>query len=112
MLRLINGARERHGEHRLKINRVLSRMAAHHSRRMMKDNKLFHSSDMTRKLSRWSWRVWGENIAAAASVKRVFYLWMHSSEHRANILKRGFRHIGLGFARGRGWLWSTTDFYG
>lgn len=112
MLRLINGARERRGLHSLKLNAVLSRMATHHSRRMAKADRLFHTSDITRKLARWNWSVWGENIAYAATVKRTFYLWMHSAEHRANILKRGFRHIGIGFANGHKWLWSTTDFYG
>ncbi len=112
MLRLINGARERHGLHTLKLNKVLSRMATHHSDRMEDRNKLFHTADMTKKLSRWKWNVWGENIAYAATVKRVFYLWMHSAEHRANILKPRFRHIGIGLVKGQKWTWATADFYG
>jgi uncharacterized protein YkwD len=112
MLRLINDVRERHGEHALKLNAVLSRMATHHSKRMASDDLLFHTSDMTRKLARWNWSVWGENICYAGTVKRTFDLWMHSAEHRANILKRGFRHIGIGFATGHHWLWTTADFYG
>jgi uncharacterized protein YkwD len=44
---------------------------------------------------------WGENIAQgypdAASVCRG---WLHSSDHRANILDRRYTRIGGGFARG------------
>src|SRR5947209_898150 len=80
VLRLIDGARERHGLHALKLNKVLSRMATRHSERMEQRNKLFHTTDMTKKLSRWNWSVWGENIAYGATVKRIFYLWMHSAD--------------------------------
>jgi uncharacterized protein YkwD len=112
MLRLINGARHRHHLHALKLNRVLSHMATRHSDEMEDSGRLFHTSDISSKLSRWNWRVWGENIAYAKTVKRIFHLWMHSAEHRANILKPGFRHVGIGLVKGKRWLWATTDFYG
>lgn len=41
----------------------------------------------------------GENIAAGyATAGSVMKAWMHSPGHRANILKKGYRQIGLGLA--------------
>jgi uncharacterized protein YkwD len=50
-----------------------------------------------------SWTV-GENIAWGsweyATPASIVDGWMHSPPHRANILNKGFREIGLGVARG------------
>jgi uncharacterized protein YkwD len=43
---------------------------------------------------------------------RLRTLWMRSAGHRANILKRGYRRIGIGVVRARGLFWVTTIFYG
>ncbi len=41
----------------------------------------------------------GENIASGyATARAVMRAWMHSPGHRANILRKGFRKIGLGLA--------------
>ena len=52
-------------------------------------------------LSRWSY---GENIAwgthRMATPKAIVKSWMHSPGHRANILNRSFREVGVGYARG------------
>jgi uncharacterized protein YkwD len=43
----------------------------------------------------------GENIACGQrSAAEVVRGWMNSPGHRANILKPGFTHIGVGFAGG------------
>ena len=43
----------------------------------------------------------GENIACGQrSAAEVVEGWMNSPGHRANILKPGFTHIGVGFAGG------------
>jgi uncharacterized protein YkwD len=51
----------------------------------------------------WDWRVgenlayeWGENATPAAIVRA----WMRSPDHRANLLSRRYREIGVGVARG------------
>ena len=52
-------------------------------------------------LRRW---LYGENIAYGGSnygtPRAIVRAWMHSPEHRHNILGSGFRQIGIGFARG------------
>lgn len=46
----------------------------------------------------------GENLAWGASVvgtpRLIVRAWMESPEHRANVLNRRFREIGLGVVRG------------
>lgn len=52
-------------------------------------------------LSRWAY---GENIAwgmrGQGTPSSIVDAWMHSSGHRANILSRDFREIGVGFSAG------------
>jgi uncharacterized protein YkwD len=52
-------------------------------------------------LSRWAY---GENIAwgvrEEGTPRSIVSAWMHSSGHRANILNRDFRELGVGFSPG------------
>ena len=52
-------------------------------------------------LTRWSY---GENIAwgmeSRGTPRAIVDAWMHSSGHRANILSRDFRDVGIGFSKG------------
>ena len=52
----------------------------------------------------YKWRTYGENIAGGtgryANPGNTFGRWMKSSGHRANILNRRFREIGVGTATG------------
>ena len=41
---------------------------------------------------------WGR--AKGASPRRIVRGWMHSAAHRSIILRRGFRHVGVGVAAG------------
>jgi uncharacterized protein YkwD len=45
----------------------------------------------------------GENIAYGTRVtaRQIVQMWMNDAPHRANILNRGFREIGVGAAGGR-----------
>ncbi|MBA3691285.1 MAG: hypothetical protein H0W82_07725 [Actinobacteria bacterium] len=110
--RLIERTRERHGLPALHLDRDLSRYCRRHTRQMVSQNRLFHSTDLVGKVRRYNANWWGENVGYAQTAKRLRYLWMHSPGHRANILNRHFHHIGVGVVRGRGWVWSTTIFYG
>ncbi len=47
----------------------------------------------------YTWSKWGENVAAGYSnATSVMNGWMGSSSHRANILNRSMKHIGVGLA--------------
>ena len=77
---------------------------------MAKTNTLFHTANLGGKLKHWS--VWGENVGCGWSVRQLFKAWMNSAEHRANILKKKFRHVGIGLYWKGGTLWATADFWG
>ncbi len=112
MLRLINDERRSHGVGALVLDLPASRMAGRHSQRMSERNLLFHTPNLDVKLADRHWRVLGENIAFGSRVRGIVRMWMASTEHRANILKAGYRRIGIGLYRGRGHLWATTYFWG
>jgi uncharacterized protein YkwD len=105
MLRLTNAARLALDIHRLQRSHVADKLAREHSRKMAHRDKLFHSSGYT-------WNTWGENVGAGTNVYGLFKAFMHSPEHRANMLNRAYHHLGVGFVRRNGILWVTMIFYG
>lgn len=109
---LIQRTRLNHGLPALRMDRDLSRYCRRHTLAMVQQNRLFHSADLAGKVRRYNARYWGENVGYAATPRRLRYMWMHSASHRANVMNRHFRSIGIGVVRGRGWLWATTIFYG
>jgi uncharacterized protein YkwD len=63
----------------------------------------------------------GENLAwgvgSLSRAREIVAMWLASPEHRANLLRPGYRTVGVGTARGtfRGYanaLMVTTDFAG
>ena len=112
MLRLLNQVRRQHGLPVFRINRELSTYAFRHSKRMARGNDVFHTQDLYRVVRSYGPTTWGENVGMARYIKTVRSLWMHSSGHRANILKRAFRRAGVGVVKARGSVWVTVIFYG
>ena len=106
---LINSERARSGLTPLVWDGDLCRVARLHSENMGRLNFFDHEGpDGMSLLDRVSargimWRSLGENIAfnqghtnpAGAAVDQ----WMHSSKHRANILRGNFTHSAIGIAR-------------
>lgn len=125
---LLNRVRARHGLKPFRLNPKLSRAARKHSRDMVRHRYFAHNSRNGRspfdrmRATRYvprnaSWWL-GENIGwGSGPLGRPAALvraWMHSPPHRANILSRRFRDIGIGIALGaphggRGATY-TTDF--
>jgi uncharacterized protein YkwD len=110
----LNAARERHGLKPLKLNRRLSRAARRHSRDMVRRDYFAHDSPdgatVVGRIRRSgylrgarSWTV-GENLAwgtgRRSTPRAITKGWMNSAGHRANILSRSFRDIGIGVALG------------
>lgn len=109
---LIKQTRLNHDLPVLRLDRNLSKYCRRHTLDMAQQNRLFHSTDLAGKVSRYNADWWGENVGYAGTLRRLRYLWMHSPGHRANLLNRHYRYIGIGVVRARGWFWSTTIFYG
>jgi uncharacterized protein YkwD len=125
---VLNAERARHHLRPLRLNRQLSEAARRHSRAMARERFFSHDSqngasfvDRIRSTGYLSgarsWYV-GENIAygsgTRSSPRSIDTAWMNSPPHRANILSRSFREIGIGLASGTpvggGGATYTTDF--
>jgi uncharacterized protein YkwD len=57
---------------------------------------------------------WGENVAwsssTATTAAQIFAAYMNSPGHKANILSRSYRYIGMGTTGGTHGLFNTTEF--
>ena len=111
---LLNRQRRAHGLHALRANAKLRRAAVRYARTMVSRTFFSHdgpggSTPLSRiRSTRYlvGARFWtiGENLAWGtgnlATPRATVRAWMHSPEHRANILKRAYREIGIGVALG------------
>jgi uncharacterized protein YkwD len=87
-------------------------MANEHSRQMADAGRIFHTASLGSRLTFVSWSVAGENVGAGGSMRGLFDAFMRSDAHRANILGRGYRRVGVGLYTQDGFLWVTMIFVG
>ena len=114
VLCLLNQERTKRGLGKLRSNAKLRRAAERHSRSMSQRDYFSHVSPTgTTPIERVkaagyltgasSWTV-GENIAwgeqKLSTPGEILESWMASPGHKANILNRRFRHVGIGVAIG------------
>ena len=111
-LSLINHSRSDQGAGPLRMVSMLAYRATRHSALMARSERLFHSSGLYAKVARWSPSCWGEAIAAGPKLVDIHHAWMHSAIHRAILLSRHYRHIGIGVVRVGGRFWVTAILYG
>ena len=119
MLDLHNKIRAERGLPKFCVHPDLQRAARDHSKEMLAEDRFAHGN-VGERLRRFGyrWSTSGENIlydpGSRDSVESLFKLWMTSSGHRANILNKNFREIGIGASSGeyrgdKGTMW-TVDF--
>lgn len=121
---LLNAERAGRGLRPLRSQRALALAASRHAGDMVARAYFSHSSptgvDVVGRIrrtgylrARRTWRL-GENIAwgsgAQASPAAVVAGWMQSPPHRANVLSKRFREVGIGIAGGAGGTTFVTDF--
>jgi uncharacterized protein YkwD len=104
----INNARSNHSKVRLQLDPQLSKVARVQARRMASKNTLYHTQNLGAKVTHWT-RV-GENVGYGDAVGQLHKMFMKSSGHRANILRKSYRHVGVGTKRAGGWLWVSVVF--
>ena len=107
---LINQERARYGLRPLRANVRLSKAADGHARDMVKRDYFSHDSagggDFASRIHRAGYRgrTLGEDLAWGAgtlgTAHAIVNAWMHSPGHRANVLSRRFREMGVGVAIG------------
>jgi uncharacterized protein YkwD len=119
MLELHNKTRADRRLPRLCVHPALQKAARAHSREMISKDRFSHGNVGQRlKKFGYRWSTYGENIlrdpGSRDSEESLFKLWMKSSGHRANILEKSFREVGIGASSGkyrgdRTTMW-TVDF--
>jgi uncharacterized protein YkwD len=122
LLQAINRARAARGISPLRIGVRLQSAARAHSRAMARSGSFDHG-DWYRRLRRHGVRgrtlgetiAWGVGVDGTASA--IVGMWLASPPHRATMLSRGFRRIGVGVAIGTmsgfpGANVATADFSG
>ena len=117
LVRLLNHARTSRGLARARVAPCAEDFARSWTKVMARQNRLYHNPNLRRLWSdpwcdRASWVA--ENIGSAVGSKSadaVFSLYMKSAGHRANILNRKARRIGVGAYRRRdGRIYDTINF--
>jgi uncharacterized protein YkwD len=103
LLKEINRVRAAHGLGTLAYDPALTRAARAHTQAMTSANVFTHGAFRTRMVQfRVAGPQVGENLAwgsgAFGSPRGIVGAWLRSPEHRANLLRPGFRRIGLGEA--------------
>jgi uncharacterized protein YkwD len=122
VLCLVNRIRETRGLVPLEYNVELRDSATAHSRDMVANGYFSHygpsqSTPLARATRFGYYRggpaVVGENLGWGKGRKRgsplaIVHAWMHSPEHRVNMLSESFRDFGVGVARGSPLRYSLT----
>ncbi|MGI9112422.1 MAG: CAP domain-containing protein [Gaiellaceae bacterium] len=122
LLEAVNDVRLANGLQPLHVDETLVRAARAHTSAMLRNDVLTHGSFGSR-LGSFGARGprFGENLAwgtgALASARVLVQAWLASPGHRANLLRPGFRRIGIGarighFAGSRRATVVTADFAG
>jgi len=104
----INAVRRNYGLKPLAVSSKLTAAAAAHTREMGAEgyfeHESFDSTPFWKRVARWypsrGWRSWsvGENLVYRSpdvSADSAVEMWMNSPPHRANILSRSWREIGI-----------------
>jgi len=108
-----NDARVRNDRRTLRVNACLQRTASRQAERMATQRRISHTARFSAIGPRCGLRSWGENVAQALPDdhgRGVVRQWMGSSDHRANILRPGYRVIGAGAVRRHGSWWVVQIF--
>lgn len=120
VLKEMNRVRVQNGVGRLRVGICLERAARWQSADMLRSGTFAHG-DFPGRMKRFGVATpfAGENLAwaagSSATPAQLVAAWLGSPEHRANLLRAGFKRVGVGIAVGTfsgydGALLVTTDF--
>lgn len=113
LAKYINQARSSRGIRTMSLASSVSDVARAHSARMANAGRLYHTPDLERALSRWTWwRVAGENVGRGPTMSSIYRAFMQSSSHKANILYRSYKVMGVGVVWKDGIAYVTVMFMG
>jgi peptidoglycan hydrolase-like protein with peptidoglycan-binding domain len=104
----INHARVNHGQRAYTVRADLVAVAQAQADRMAGQSRLFHNPDLTSDVAHWL--AVGENVGVGPSVDAIADAFMHSPEHRANILDGDYTEVGVGTKMVGNTLWVAEVF--
>jgi uncharacterized protein YkwD len=105
----MNAAREANGQRPYTVSYDLTSIARQHSAAMASKGQLYHNPSLTSEVQ--NWQAVGENVGDGPTVDDIHTAFMHSPEHRANILDHDFTQVGVGVSvDSSGQVWVTEDF--
>ena len=104
---LQNRERVDRGLRKLCVHPKLQKIARNHSKDMVERDYFSHKTkgsgltpEQRAKKVGYDYRYFGENIGYGDTPGAVFDNWMKSPDHRANILNKRYREVGVGAATG------------
>lgn len=105
----MNAARQANGLRPYTVSSDLTSVARQHSNAMASQSRLYHNPSLTSQVQ--NWQAVGENVGDGPTVDDIHTAFMHSPEHRANILDHDFTQVGVGVTvDSSGQVWVTEDF--
>lgn len=105
----MNAERQANGLRPYSVSSDLTSIARQHSSQMASQGKLYHNPSLTSQVQ--NWQAVGENVGDGPTVSDIHTAFMHSPEHRANILDHDFTQVGVGVTvDSSGQVWVTEDF--
>jgi len=105
---MLNSERAANGLAPLRVSGDLVAVAQQWAAHMASTEVLAHNPGLTTQVH--NWRAVGENVGEGPTVEDLDSAFMHSAEHRANILDPSYKEFGVGYARSDGLIWITIDF--
>ena len=106
----MNGSRDRAGVANMRLDKQLTKVARVHTRAMVRDHRLFHTSSSTMGRRVTHWNILGENVGVGGGVKSLHQAFMNSPAHRDNVLFGRYRHVGVGVKVKGNRMWVTIVF--
>ena len=105
----MNAARQAAGLRPYSVASDLTSVARQHSAQMAAKQSLYHNPNLTSDVQ--NWQAVGENVGEGPTVSDIHDAFMHSPEHKANILDHDFTQVGVGVSVDKnGIVWVTEDF--
>ena len=109
---LINRTRARHGLRRLRVGSYIQQGATDHARKMRRKRRIFHDPYLAHEVPK-SATAWAENVGytgADKAAKRLHRMFMNSSGHRSNILRKRWNRMGIGVAKSKRYVFVAERF--
>jgi uncharacterized protein YkwD len=120
MLDIVNRTRARHDLRLLKLNRELSKDSLVHTRKMVRNDRIYDPPNLAEILADYEWDDVGADVVGCGhTLKELHDILMTEAFHRSIFLHPDLRRVGIGVMQVdernrcvRGSLWATEIFYG